>query len=833
MADTWEALPENPQGVPEDTVRFGVDAGDPRGEYPLPAYHGNSSINKEATGAKGTDVKIGGGHPAMTGQNKPAQSTVSPQYGSIQVKETKSGHVQVFDDTPGGERVVLKHTSGAGVQMASDGSMVIRAKNNGVISIDANGAIVVEGDLTISAKNMKMDVTGDLDLDVKGDYNVKVGGNQTTSVEGNFKETSKAKNTIVKGVNTSTVLGQNVNTILGASITAIKGNSSLSVSGSITNSAKGVHKTSSQAEIIGSSPRMSLLAADMSVLGAGGTIGGENMIMYAYNMHATKSVHADTMAATTFHGDLNGTAKEAIDANKAATAAIGAASTGGYTTTNTATDNTATAVPNANMMKAALKNSSRGVKKVLVDPSDSIKNGIDKSSTMGGVADRTLDPREARAKLKEPKNFANADFISALLKDESIGSQYSNPSPPAVGRTSSGAGSVARSGSGSPNFTSGTRTYTKFTADPKYNPKFIDPRGQGAKAINAKTLVGNGIPISTFLAGPGGATNLGHLSKFETRASLMRQLVLQSECIKICKDDDDIFEDFRLVVAEGVYKPASGETLTEGSIPFLRQTGRAVVYELYDEDGNVTIENSFDFAELLADQLFGYDSIELHYDKVDPTSDDVHTQIVVVMPEVDEDFNIPGEQPEFKVKTLFNNNSVSGTDLIEVDESGIGVQKDGAPPAGETAEGGRIEYQLAGKKRDKYVSSKLENALAAAAKIAGVDVVMITSGGQPGSRGTRTGSLRHDTLDAADLICKVSNRQLNKDNMNDRRILDKFVRAARTKGILAGGMSSGYMGAFTMHLDMLGASLGGGNYNRSSVVTWRSDQWFINAMNGI
>ena len=839
MADTYEVLPEGTDGVPDRITRLGVDAGDPRGEYPTPSYHGNPSLNKEALGGKSTDVKTGGGHPYMGSTKfddkinsaKPKTPEASPQYGSVQVKQTKSGHITVYDDTPNGERIVIKHTSGAGIQMTPDGSCVIRSKNNGVISIDANGAIVCEGDFALIAKNMAMNVSGDLDLDVKGDYNVKVGGNQTTTVEGNINETSKAKSVTVKGFNKQTVLGQNISTILGASIESIKGNNVISVEGAMTTSAKGVHKTSSQAEIVGSSPRMSLLAGDMSVLGAGGTIGGENMIMYTYNMHATKSVHADTMAANVFHGDLNGTAEEAKDADTAG--ALGGG--GGYSVASTALDNTATAVPNANMMKAALKNSSRGVKKVLVDPGDIIKKGIDKTSEMGGISDKSLDPREARAKLKDPNNAANANFIAALLKDNSIGSEYNNPSPPGIRRTSSGAGSVARSGSG-PTFVQPERTYVKFTPNNKYNPTLIDPRGLGAKAINPKTLVALGIPISTFLSGVGGTTNIGHLATFDERSTLMRQLVLQAEVIKFCKNNEEKFEDFRLVVAEGVYRPAELEVLEKDSIPDLRRTGRAIVYELFDDDGEMDIENSFEFAEALSDGLFGYDKIQLDYDKIDPEKDGVHVQITVVMPEVDEEFDIvgggEGGQPAFSVATTYNNTSISTSDLVEVDESGIAIRSGETPDPGETAQAGRVEYQLSGKKRDLYISKTLEQKLAAAARKSGVEVVMVTSGGQPGTRGLRTGSTRHDTLEAADLICKVNNRQLNKDSTSDRQILEKFVRAARTEGILAGGMSTGYMGQYTMHLDTLGAGLGGGKYDRKTVVTWNSDQWFINAMKG-
>lgn len=852
MPEPTDALPEGTGNVPDEVTKRGREAGDPRGEFPHALYHGHVSLNKEAVGAKSTDIKTGGGHPGMGTSSpdgkistaKPEIPTASSQYGSVQVKQTKSGHTTVYDDTPGNERVVIKHNSGAGIQMTPDGSMVIRSKNNGVISIDANGAIVCEGDFALIVKNMAMNVQGDLDLDVKGDYTVNVGGNQTTTVEGNINETSTQKAVTVKGFNKQTVLGQNISTILGASLASIKGNNVISVEGSMTTSAKGVHKTSSQAEIVGSSPRMSLMAGDMSVVAAGGTIGGENVIMYNYNMFTGKSVHADTMTATTFHGDLNGTAKEALDANRAATATEGAVSPGGYTTTNTALDNTATFQPNPNLIGVALKNSSRGVKKVLVDPGDLLKNGIDRASEFDGIANRKQSAAEARAKLKDPNNAANAKFIQALLKDGSIGPQHNNPSPPGMRRNSSGTGSVGRSSSG-PNFVKTTRTYTKFTPDPKFNPKLIDPRGLGAKAINAKILVGHQIPISTFLSGAGGATNLGHLATFDERAALMRQLVLQAQVIKYCKDHEDLFEDFRLVVAEGVYKPLVGAPpMAPDSIPSLRQTGRAIVYELYDDAGNIEIENSFEFAEELADNLFGYDKIQLDYDKIDPDKDGVHVQITVVMPEVDEDFNIIGgkapsgdaggtlTQPLFEVATSYNNTVISPSDLVEVDESGIAVRDGQSPKAGETAQAGRIEYQLAGKKRDLYIAKSLEQKLAAAARKAGVDVVMVTSGGQPGTRGLRTGSTRHDTLEAADLICKVGNRKLNKDNTADRQILDKFVRACRSEGILAGGMSSGYMGAYTMHLDTLGASIGGGKYNRSSIVTWKSDQWFINAMKG-
>jgi hypothetical protein len=52
----------------------------------------------------------------------------------------------------------------------------------------------------------------------------------------------------------------------------------------------------------------------------------------------------------------------------------------------------------------------------------------------------------------------------------------------------------------------------------------------------------------------------------------------------------------------------------------------------------------------------------------------------------------------------------------------------------------------AAKIRDMPISAELRRVLLAAAHEAGVEIVRITSGGQPGSRGQRTGSNRHDGL---------------------------------------------------------------------------------------
>ena len=142
-----------------------------------------------------------------------------------------------------------------------------------------------------------------------------------------------------------------------------------------------------------------------------------------------------------------------------------------------------------------------------------------------------------------------------------------------------------------------------------------------------------------------------------------------------------------------------------------------------------------------------------------------------------------------------------------------------------------VIYAMGGK-RNKVVNSDLEEIFSIAARDTGIDEVVITSGKQPGKQGRRTGSNRHDTGWAADLYLKKDGKSLHLTNARDRNYLADFVRACVALGIRGGGMSSGYMGTRVMHLDTLGSiAPGGPPYDSSVISTWKSDQWFISAMN--
>jgi len=269
------------------------------------------------------------------------------------------------------------------------------------------------------------------------------------------------------------------------------------------------------------------------------------------------------------------------------------------------------------------------------------------------------------------------------------------------------------------------------------------------------------------------------------------------------------------------------------SVPYLAQTGRAISYELHDLLNKQSSEVSFNFARRLADSLFGYDKIILNYDTLEENK--LNIQIIVVMPEVDEDYN-PAEPSKFQLETRYNNQVLSADDLIEV--VAIEPTKSTKPVFSESSE--KILYAFnQNTVRDKKVNSELEKALEAAAVTAGLDYVEIYSGKQPGTDLMRTGSTRHDTGLAAQVRLIRNGKPLSSANLVDRRIMTKFVKAAIVNGILGGGhgpeQDPKYLDNFGMHLDMLGAfdpkdrQRTGSSYDKKTKFLYRSDDWFYSA----
>lgn len=110
------------------------------------------------------------------------------------------------------------------------------------------------------------------------------------------------------------------------------------------------------------------------------------------------------------------------------------------------------------------------------------------------------------------------------------------------------------------------------------------------------------------------------------------------------------------------------------------------------------------------------------------------------------------------------------------------------------------QSHLAGKIRDQQICWPLHEILYRAAEVAGIDTVRVTSGGQPGSTGRRTGSTRHDLGRAADLMLFIGGRVLRFTDDSAPDAVTTFVTASAARGATGIGAGVDYMGDATLHV---------------------------------
>ena len=101
----------------------------------------------------------------LTGEPK---TPYNAQYPFNHVKETESGHIQEFDDTPGHERIHEYHRSGTFYEVHPDGTKVTK---------------IIGEDYEVVHSNKKVRVRGNVDLYVDGNTNLYVRGSVNGQVD--------------------------------------------------------------------------------------------------------------------------------------------------------------------------------------------------------------------------------------------------------------------------------------------------------------------------------------------------------------------------------------------------------------------------------------------------------------------------------------------------------------------------------------------------------------------------------------------------------------------------------------------------------------------------
>lgn len=427
---------ENTEGVPIDGFQ------DPTGEYPKREYYYGSSINRSARGLKVENLYLGGG---SIGTDLNLEDQEPSKFPFNQVKETASGHIISYDDTPGGERILIKHRKGAGVEVRADGSVVISALNNKVEVTGGDQTVIVEG-------NGKMVYNGNLNLEVTGDFNVNVGGDYNVEVEGNYNQkVRKTKSTVVgldteyttKGSASYKTVEHEARVVLGNENHVVKGYSHNNVGAEIEFFSGNRFHVSAEEEFVMTALQGNISATEISVLGMKGAIGGEQVEMTSPVYMGPRGAVPFTSGAA-FYGSFHGQALEAINsqtafkAERANTAMIakgkGSAQAGGAPDVpkNMESPTPKKPVPKTSAVQGILTDGHLAIRPITIDPDNALRDGILLRDDFKGLFEVSPTIDEIRSTLRDPANVALIGGV--LLQKNMIASDYKSPMPPKTGR---------------------------------------------------------------------------------------------------------------------------------------------------------------------------------------------------------------------------------------------------------------------------------------------------------------------------------------------------------------------------------------------------------------
>lgn len=435
-------------GVPDNGMQ------NASGDLPKREYNYGTSINKVAVGTKINKLYTAGGDigvPLNIASQRPSQ------YPFNDVNETPSGHVVEYDDTPGGERILIKHRKGAGIEMRADGSVVISATNNKVEVTGGDQTVIVEGHGNLIYNgNLNLKVSGDFNVDVGGNYNVNVGGNQVENIKRNHKTTvEENSHYITKGTKNTKTVGTHTDIMLSDNNQIVNGNQQNIVEGNVDIFSEDKIFISGKEQFAVSAKVANIAAAkQISVFGQKGVIGGKEVDYTGKAYYGSKGA-TEAASNAIFYGTFKGVATEAIrsvnadKANEAKTAkksdqANKAVSLSG--TVSTIGDPTVAATEltqesitgqdapiTPDLVVDHTLNGSYAIQTVVVDPDDVLKNSLNIPEKYNAVFRTTPTIQEIRSAFR---NEDSRNSVSDILVSEGkLNPNYKNIVPPAIGRT--------------------------------------------------------------------------------------------------------------------------------------------------------------------------------------------------------------------------------------------------------------------------------------------------------------------------------------------------------------------------------------------------------------
>lgn len=618
---------------PGEEVKEGFQ--DKSGTLPRPDYWNSPDVNVRARGRVSDKATSGSTHTARrslneaqltrTSINEPNPSSEST-YPNNKVTETISGHVFEVDDTPGHERLYVKHKSGSNIEILPDGSVkiisarnkynltagsedvVIRGVCNIVVESDAN--LRVQGDTTLQSDgDLNTLVLGDYNLEVKGDLNERIHGNTTRQTTGYLLEETRGN---VEKRSLSNYKAR------------ITGTSTFNVGGDIT---------------ITSQAKASLITDDtLTIESEGGFIDLKTGYLVATTLYATENIHAATDIfsdnmhasnamyttevhttdgfATTWNGNLEGTAKKSTFADTAGLAAIGSPVPTTPVPGSATSPTDATDAPTSDLVAIE-------VDADVIETQDLIK-ALDKSTVNGGFQTERLDTYRVTSRARNAVLRRNSEWLQDAINDgiilNSITSSGGAPNSPLRE-----AASPSQVGVGIENVapTSEKRTFQpigRTTLRVTEPPTQYEISGD----IRPSTQVSPNFFVSHFLGGDSDTSNIKESNAGIAPTDLAKnmQLVAYNILEPLRRKYGDIFN-----ISEGLYNLLPNETLDGSSINVDLASGLGVGIQISNKP------NSFyyDVASWLLNNIV-FDKIVLSYIDYDPAGKNEPTLLVTIKP---------------------------------------------------------------------------------------------------------------------------------------------------------------------------------------------------------
>ena len=658
-----------PSGIQKEN---GFD--DPNEAYPKKSFLNAPSVNEKARGTRRANVELGGGNADLDLELKDEPASIYP---NSQVKETSSGHIVEYDDTPGAERIMIRHRTGSGVEMRANGTMIYGSVANTIRVTAHDEKVIVDGDGELHYNgNLKLKVSGDFDLEVGGDYNLRVDGDVDQTIKRSYKQDmGKSKEVKIIESRSETIGIDGTTFIHGNNTNTIKKSNSIFVGEDESHNVGGTLFMTAENEVSLSTKSINATASSLAVLGDSGTIGGTNMVYYGHTAHIPRinatSVHATQgviatvgMTAPTFNGNLSGNASTAGKSAVATALGAGAGSAQGTVTITPAADSD-TLEPTTSILNELLEKSTVAIKRVAIDTFGGLFDRLNRKTHYGGLSTTDLTTRQVRSRLRDPNALNNEKFTNACQAEGVLSPFFTRQSILTTDRIVSGKKSLKIPSTiiGNPEKPmerfKGSPISVKTTEalpEPNFNPVFADE-------ITSRTRLAPGITMATFLGGSGDPVTLTHILDDNVRLKLAKQYTLHARVLRSVNSQSAIkeFKDFRLQVAEGLYRAEEGEELdVSDGINFLMSRGRAVVYELINMKGEIAIEKTFDLAVYLKDTL-NFEKLILDYDNYNPDGS-LNAQIIVIMPEITPPWTVTYKN---EVETRYNNFSQVTNELME------------------------------------------------------------------------------------------------------------------------------------------------------------------------